>query len=256
MIDLINVTRRYSGVPSPALEELSLSILEGEFLFVTGPSGSGKTTLLRLLHAAERPTSGEVVVAGQHLETLPRKEIAWYRRHVGVVFQDFKLLPDRTVAENVALALRVCGIGQRRAMARTEEVLSLVGLRERMRSLPPELSGGERQRAAIARAIAHEPMLLLADEPTGSLDPALSVEIMDLLRALSLGGVTVLVATHDPSLIARYGCRSVVLERGQLVSDGPKPERARPAEQGAHPQEEARPEWFAAPATQPEGGER
>jgi cell division transport system ATP-binding protein len=200
-----------------ALRGLNLTIEKGEFVFLTGPSGAGKSTLLRLLLLQDRPTEGEVSVAGRNLSLLTRNEVQAYRRTVGFVFQDFKLIPTKSVFENVAFAMRVLGIPVEHQRRRTYQVLKWVGLQHRLSAFPDELSGGEQQRVAIARALVNEPHLVLADEPTGNLDPDLSLEIMNLFRDVNAGGTTVVVATHDRELIKWVGRRVVQLEHGQLT---------------------------------------
>jgi len=207
-----------------ALRNLNLTVDKGEFVFLTGPSGAGKSTLLRLLLLQEQPTEGEVMVGGRNLARLTRHEVQAYRRTVGFVFQDFKLITGKTVFENVAFALRVLGMPVEQQRRRTYQVLKWVGLQHRLNSLPEELSGGEQQRVAIARALVNEPHLVLADEPTGNLDPDLSLEIMNLFRDINASGTTVVVATHDRELIKWVGRRVVQLEHGQLagVPEPPK----------------------------------
>jgi cell division transport system ATP-binding protein len=198
-----------------ALRHLTLDIGKGEFVFLTGASGAGKSTLLKLLLMQERPSEGTVVVAGRNLSRLSTNEVQAYRRTVGFVFQDFKLIATKTVFENVAFALRVLGVPIEQQRRRTYQVLKWVGLQHRLQSYPPELSGGEQQRVAIARALVSEPQLILADEPTGNLDPELSIEIMKLFRDINTAGTTVLVATHNPELIRYVGRRTVHLEHGR-----------------------------------------
>ena len=200
-----------------ALRDLNLTIDKGEFVFLTGPSGAGKSTLLRLLLLQERPTEGEVIVSGRNLSGLTRNEVQAYRRTVGFVFQDFKLITTKTVFENVSFALRVLGMPVEQQRRRTYQVLKWVGLQHRLNSRPDDLSGGEQQRVAIARALVNEPHLVLADEPTGNLDPDLSLEIMNLFRDINASGTTVVVATHDRELIKWVGRRVVQLEHGQLA---------------------------------------
>ena len=200
-----------------ALRDLNLTIEKGEFVFLTGPSGAGKSTLLRLLLLQERPSEGDVIVGGRNLARLTRNQVQAYRRTVGFVFQDFKLIPAKSVFENVSFALRVLGMPVEQQRRRTYQVLKWVGLQHRLNSLPEELSGGEQQRVAIARALVNEPHLVLADEPTGNLDPDLSLEIMNLFRDINASGTTVVVATHDRELIKWVGRRVVQLEHGQLA---------------------------------------
>jgi len=200
-----------------ALRDLTLSIEKAEFVFLTGPSGAGKSTFLRLLLLQERPSEGDVFVNGQNLATLNRREIQEYRRGIGFVFQDFKLIPSRTVLENISFAPEVLGVPAAQQRRRAFQVLKWVGLQHRMNAYPRDLSGGEQQRIAIARALVNDPVLLIADEPTGNLDPDLSLEIMNLLREINAGGTTVLVATHDRELIRLVGRRTVTLDQGKIV---------------------------------------
>jgi cell division transport system ATP-binding protein len=206
-----------------ALRDLNLKIDKGEFVFLTGPSGAGKSTLLRLLLLEERPSEGDVIVAGRNLSSLSRDEVQAYRRTVGFVFQDFKLIAAKTVFENVSFALRVLGQPIEQQRRRTYQVLKWVGLQHRLNALPQELSGGEQQRVAIARALVNEPHLVLADEPTGNLDPDLSLEIMNLFRDMNSRGTTVLVATHDRELIKWVGRRVIQLEHGRMAGT-PEPQ--------------------------------
>jgi cell division transport system ATP-binding protein len=200
-----------------ALQDLSLTVDKGEFVFLTGPSGAGKSTLLRLLLVQERPSEGEIFVNGHDLTKLSRSEIQEYRRGIGFIFQDFKLIPTRTVFENVAFVLEVLGVPPSQQRRRAHQVLKWVGLQHRINAYPRDLSGGEQQRIAIARALVNDPALVLADEPTGNLDPDLSLEIMNLLREINAGGTTVLVATHDRELIRLVARRTVTLDQGRVV---------------------------------------
>jgi cell division transport system ATP-binding protein len=200
-----------------ALQDLSLTVDKGEFVFLTGPSGAGKSTLLRLLLVQERPTEGELFVNGHDLTTLSRSDVQDYRRGIGFIFQDFKLIPTRTVFENVAFVLEVLGVPSGQQRRKAFQVLKWVGLQHRINAYPRDLSGGEQQRIAIARALVNDPALVLADEPTGNLDPDLSLEIMNLLREVNAGGTTVVVATHDRELIRLVGRRTITLDQGRVV---------------------------------------
>jgi cell division transport system ATP-binding protein len=200
-----------------ALQDLSLTVDKGEFVFLTGPSGAGKSTLLRLLLVQEKPSEGDIFVNGHDLTKLSRSDIQEYRRGIGFIFQDFKLIPTRTVFENVAFVLEVLGVPAAQQRRRAFQVLKWVGLQHRINAYPRDLSGGEQQRIAIARALVNDPALVLADEPTGNLDPDLSLEIMNLLREINAGGTTVLVATHDRELIRLVGRRTVTLDSGRVV---------------------------------------
>lgn len=217
MIQLYHVYKSYGG-DAPALIDLTLEIGKGEFVFVTGASGAGKSTLLRLIFSAERPNRGQLLVNGRNTARLSARAIAYLRRNVGVVFQDFKLLARRTVEENVAISLEVLGLQRREIRRRTYNILKQVGLAHKLHALPLRLSGGEQQRVAIARALVNEPQILLADEPTGNLDGERSQEIMSLLEQANARGTTVIVATHDQSLLGRGDKRIIVLENGQLVT--------------------------------------
>jgi cell division transport system ATP-binding protein len=200
-----------------ALHDLSLTVEKGEFVFLTGPSGAGKSTLLRLLLVQESPTEGDLFVNGHDLTKLSRSDVQEYRRGIGFIFQDFKLIPTRTVFENVAFVLEVLGVPAGQQRRRAFQVLKWVGLQHRINAYPRDLSGGEQQRIAIARALVNDPALVLADEPTGNLDPDLSLEIMNLLREINAGGTTVLVATHDRELIRLVGRRTITLDQGRIV---------------------------------------
>ena len=215
MIESVKLSKLYKrGVY--ALRGLSLTIDKGEFLFLTGPSGAGKSTFLRLLLREELPNEGELRVMGKDLQTLRPSQVQEYRRMVGFVFQDFRLIPRFTVFQNVAFVMRVLGLPLATQQRKTFQVLKWVGLQHRMNALPEELSGGEQQRVAIARALVNDPQLVLADEPTGNLDPDLSLEIMNMFREVNSRGTTVVVATHDRELIRRVGRRAVTLEHGHF----------------------------------------
>ncbi len=215
MIQLFHVSKDYEG-GTPALRELTLKIAKGEFLFITGPSGAGKTTLLKIMFGSESPTEGQIIIDGRNYSKISPKEITNLRRRTGFVFQDYKLLASRTVFENVALSLRVMGVSPRETRARVQKMLSYVKLLHRANFKPLQLSGGEQQRVAIARALVKEPAIILADEPTGNLDQALSFDIIELFKEVNNRGTTVVVATHDRSIIERFGRRCVHLENGRI----------------------------------------
>ena len=219
MIRLEEATKTYRGAASAALSGVSLEITRGEFVFLVGSSGSGKSSLLRLLLREERVDSGNVFVLGDNLSLLSQRAIPSYRRKLGVVFQDFRLLPNKSVFQNVAYALQV--IGRSKAFIETSvpEVLRLVGLDDKATTFPGALSGGEQQRVAIARALVNKPELLLADEPTGNLDPGNSQEIMNLLEKINLSGTTVVMATHDRGIVDRMQKRVIEIRNGEVVRD-------------------------------------
>jgi len=221
MIELHRVSKVYSVGPVkvPALREVSFRINKGEFVVLTGPSGAGKTTLLRLLYRDDLPSEGDVEVLGASLVGMGRSQVAALRRSIGVVFQDAKLLPVRTVYENVAFVLRVLGAPRREITARAFDALRVVGLSARAQAYPTQLSQGEAQRAALARAIVRRPPLLLADEPTGNLDEAMAAEIVDVLKNIGAGGTTIVLATHQARLAAALRRRTLTLEGGRVVKD-------------------------------------
>ena len=219
MIQCNHVYKRYKNGTN-ALYDINLSVDQGEFVYVIGPTGSGKSTLIKLMDAEEMCTKGNVKVVGIDVGELSKRQIPIYRRNIGVVFQDYKLLPHLTVFENIAYALEVIGMKKAQIRKRTIEVMKVVGLREKGNSFPKELSGGQQQRVAIARAIANRPKVLIADEPTGNLDPAKSDEIMDLLQEINQRyGTTVVMVTHDITLVNKYRKRTIVLEQGHIVAD-------------------------------------
>ena len=219
MIQCTHVYKRYKNGTN-ALYDINLSVDQGEFVYVIGPTGSGKSTLIKLMDAEEMCTKGNVKVVGIDVGELSKHQIPIYRRNIGVVFQDYKLLPHLTVFENIAYALEVIGMKKAQIRKRTIEVMKVVGLSEKGNSFPKELSGGQQQRVAIARAIANRPKVLIADEPTGNLDPAKSDEIMDLLQEINHRyGTTVVMVTHDITLVNKYRKRTIVLEQGHIVAD-------------------------------------
>ena len=227
MIETQNVSKAY-GRDEYGVRDLTIKVEKGEFAFLTGPSGAGKSTLLRLLLLQEHPTAGQIIVNDRDLSTLTPTEVQAYRRTVGFVFQDFKLIATKTVFENVAFVLRVVGQPVEQQRRRTYQVLKWVGLQHRHNAYPLELSGGEQQRVAIARALVNEPHIMLADEPTGNLDPDLSLEIMNLFRDINASGTTVLVATHDRELIKWVGRRVIQLDHGHLAGTAPPPASPEP----------------------------
>ena len=219
MIELNNVVKTYDpGVK--ALNGISLKIDDGEFVFLVGPSGSGKSTIIKLLTAELEPTAGSVLVNGFVLEKIRPRAIPYLRRTLGVIFQDFRLIENKTVYDNVAFAMRVIGAGESAIKKRVPYVLDLVGLENKGRRLPHELSGGEQQRVAIARALVNNPSVIIADEPTGNLDPSRSLEIMMLLEQINALGTTVMVVTHEKELVNRFTKRVVAIDEGNIISDG------------------------------------
>ncbi len=215
MIEFYRVTKEYQG--RRVLRDVTFQVRKGEFLFLTGPSGAGKTTLLKLIYRAERPTDGQLIVNGMNVSAMRLSRVPALRRTMGIVFQDYKLLPTRTVMENVTYILKYLGETTAERRRRAYQVLRMVELHHRMSAYPEELSGGEQQRVALARALVNDPELLVADEPTGNLDHRLAVEVMKLFADVNVRGTTVLVATHDQDLIRRAGRRCLTLEKGQIV---------------------------------------
>ncbi len=218
MISMRNVSKTY-GADKPALYDVNVEIEQGEFVFLVGHSGSGKSTFIRLLQRELLPSEGSIVVAGQDLTRMKNWKVPYLRRNIGCVFQDFKLLPNKTTYENVAFALEVIGRSKHVIRTQVPEVLRLVGLEEKINSYPDELSGGEQQRVSIARAFVNRPPLLLADEPTGNLDPATSLGIMSLFSRINKTGTTVLVATHDREMVDSMRKRVIALENGRIIRD-------------------------------------
>ncbi|MFQ5441880.1 MAG: cell division ATP-binding protein FtsE [Thermodesulfobacteriota bacterium] len=215
MIKLFHVSKNF-GTDAFALKDITLKIGKGEFLFITGPSGAGKTTLLKIMFGSESPSEGQIVIDGRNYSRIPRKEIPFLRRRIGFVFQDFKLLPNKTVYENVALTLQIIGVDRRETKMRVLRILSYLKLQHRMNFKPPTLSGGEQQRVAIARALVKEPAIILADEPTGNLDPELSIDTIELFRDVNNKGTTVVIASHDKEIIKRFGRNTVYLQSGRI----------------------------------------
>jgi cell division transport system ATP-binding protein len=218
MILLEDIGKSYGS--RQALRGITALVERGEFVYLTGPSGAGKTTLLRLLYRAELPDAGRIVVNGHDLVAMRRRDVPAFRRRLGVIFQDFKLLRRRSVAENVSFVLSLIDLSDRDQQRRAYLALRRMGLQHRQAALPEELSGGEQQRVAIARALVLQPDLILADEPTGNLDPERSIELIELFKTINYQGTTVLVATHDRMLIEAQPARTLVLDRGRLVADG------------------------------------
>ena len=219
MIRFENVTKRYRGTKRPALSGIDFEAQRGEFVFLVGASGSGKSTCLRLILREEVPSTGRVAVLGRDLRALANRKVPYFRRHIGSVFQDFRLLPSKTVYQNVAFTLQVTGASRGFIQQAVPEALALVGLDGKQKRMPHELSGGEQQRVAIARAIVNRPQILLADEPTGNLDPATSVGIMQLLARINAGGTTVLMATHEAGFVDQMQRRVIELRDGEMVRD-------------------------------------
>jgi cell division transport system ATP-binding protein len=214
VIQLDNVSKIYGK--EHALRNVSFSVAKGEFCYITGPSGAGKSTMLKLLYGAIRPTIGTLMVGDYDVLTINKKMMPLLRRNIGIVFQDFKLIPTRTVGENISLSLEVLGTPRETIKRRITAVLSIVGLTGRENAFPPYLSGGEQQRIAVARAIVNDPAILLADEPTGNLDGAMAIEVMEILEAINLRGTTVMVATHDAALMHRFPHRRIRFKNGRM----------------------------------------
>ncbi len=218
MIEFKNVCKKYEN-GTEALKDVSLKIDDGEFVFIVGASGAGKSTLMKLILGEERPTSGTVVVNGYDLGSIKHRKLPQYRRSLGVVFQDFRLIPGMTVYENVAFALRVIGVSNRDIRRRVPYILGLVGLSGKAKDYPEHLSGGEQQRVALGRALVNNPALLIADEPTGNIDPELSYEIVDLLSEINRCGTTIVMVTHEHELVSQFNKRVITIDHGNLVAD-------------------------------------
>ena len=219
MIEFVNVSKVYKNTGTHALNNFSLSVDRGEFVFVVGPSGAGKSTFIKLMMREEKPSSGEVYVNGQNLVRMKRRKVPYYRRTLGVVFQDFRLIPNMNVYDNVAFALRVTNVSGKEIRSRVPYILGLVGLSHKAKSLPEHLSGGEQQRVALARALVNNPPLIIADEPTGNIDPDLSFEIVDLLRAINKCGTTIVMVTHEHTLVNEFDHRVITIDEGTVISD-------------------------------------
>jgi cell division transport system ATP-binding protein len=217
MIDIQHISKDYGRIK--ALKDLNLKIDQGEMVCLVGPSGAGKSTLVRLLTCEEKPTKGRVLIAGRDITKLNRKEIPYFRRRIGVIFQDYKLLPQKTVRENIAYALEVSEASALEIKNKTPKVLSIVGLSQRANNYPSELSGGERQRVSIGRALIHSPKIIIADEPTGNLDPVNTWDIIELLLRINSKGTTIILATHNKTVVDRIKKRVIVLKDGLLSSD-------------------------------------
>ena len=218
MIEFRNVTKEYPG-GTLALDEVDFTIDKGEFVFILGHSGAGKSTLLKLMLKEEEPTDGDITIADYNLSRIRRRKVPYLRRELGVVFQDFRLIPTMTAYENVAFAMRVTNVSAREIRRRVPYILKLVGLEEKSQVYPEQLSGGEQQRVALARALVHNPKIILADEPTGNIDPKLSMEIIELLKEINKLGTTVVVVTHDISIVNRFKERTIILRNGRVLRD-------------------------------------
>ena len=221
MIDFEHVSKEYKKGGRLALEDINFHVDEGEFVFLLGHSGAGKSTLLKLILREEVPSEGKVLVDGRDVARMRRRQIPYLRRQMGIIFQDFRLIPSMTVYENIAFAMHVTNIGRKQIKERVGYMLELVHLEDKANVYPEFLSGGEQQRVAVARALAHAPKLVIADEPTGNIDPELSLEMMELLERVSEMGITVLVVTHEHELVHRFHQRVVTLKEGRIISDVP-----------------------------------
>ncbi|MBQ7704454.1 MAG: cell division ATP-binding protein FtsE [Selenomonadaceae bacterium] len=219
MIHLKNVTKIYEKNGVVALDDVTIDIERGEFVFIVGTSGSGKSTLMKLLMHEETPTAGEIFVDGRDVVRMTRKEVPYLRRGLGVIFQDYRLLEDKTVYENVAFAMQVIEVPRKIIQRSVDAVLDIVGLREKAKSFPEQLSGGEQQRVGIARAIVNDPKIIIADEPTGNLDPATTWDIMDIFLRINTAGTTIVMATHDKDIVNKLKKRVIAIEGGKIIRD-------------------------------------
>ena len=230
VIEFKDVTKVYDSNDTHALEKVNIKIEDGEFVFVVGSSGAGKSTFLKLIMHEEKPTEGEVIVNDYSSATMKKKQVPYYRRTMGIVFQDFRIIPKMSVYDNVAFAMRVIGTKEKDIRKRVPYILQLVGLSQKARSMPNELSGGEQQRVSLARALVNNPKLIIADEPTGNVDPEMSHEIVDLLTKINNSGTTVVMVTHEHDLVRTFQRRVIVIQHGKVVSDTPDPTYAKFAE--------------------------
>ena len=226
MIEFRNVTKVYDSNNTKALSNVNIKIEDGEFVFIVGSSGAGKSTFLKLIMHEEKPTEGEVIFNDYSSATLKKRQVPYYRRGMGIVFQDFRLIPKMTVYDNVAFAMRVIGAKEKEIRKRVPYILQLVGLSQKARALPNELSGGEQQRVSLARALVNNPKVIIADEPTGNVDPEMSHEIVGLLTKINNAGTTVIMVTHEHDLVRSFQRRVIVIKNGEVVSDTPDPTHA------------------------------
>ena len=237
MIEFRDVSKAYKTNGTKALNNVNIKIENGEFVFIVGSSGAGKSTFLKLIMHEEKPTEGEVIVNDYSSAKIKKKEVPYYRRTMGIVFQDFRLIPKMSVYDNVAFAMRVIGAKEKDIRKRVPYILGLVGLSQKARSMPNELSGGEQQRVSLARALVNNPRLIVADEPTGNIDPEMSREIVDLLTKINNSGTTVVMVTHEHELVRRFQRRVIVIKNGEVVSDTPDPTHAQFEDNAQSPQE-------------------
>lgn len=226
MIEFRDVTKVYGSTDTKALNNVNIKIEDGEFVFVVGSSGAGKSTFLKLIMHEEKPTEGEVIVGDYSSATMKKRQVPYYRRTMGIVFQDFRLIPKMSVYDNVAFAMRVIGAKEKEIRKRVPYILQLVGLSGKARSMPNELSGGEQQRVSLARALVNNPKLIIADEPTGNVDPEMSHEIVEMLTKINNNGTTVVMVTHEHDLVRTFQRRVIVIKNGEVVSDTPDPTHA------------------------------